>query len=171
MSFQKKILELEETFLPLVSDNKLRDKNNNSLSKSKSFALVPRVPKDWGLTKNMPKKFNFKPQPTSTVTSNRPHLSVTSVPSVHAPTKKESNWFDDDIDDMLVQASQMVEARIEPDGQPERMEMDAEALNKFMTEEDKSGNNDDDWDAPMLSQRMIQQTQTVFQAVIFLECC
>jgi hypothetical protein len=58
---------------------------------------------------------------------------------------------------MLVQASQMAE--LQP-GTQDRMEIDSDALNKFIKEESKSG---DVWTSHDQSQRNIQQTQTVFQ--------
>ena len=167
MSLSNEFEELNEAFGISNVDN-----NGNHLRKTKSFgsnrsrsrSRSRQKSGSGGRTLIMPKKFNFKPPPTSNSGLSRPPLSVATVPSVKEPVKNDDNaWFDDDIDDMLVQATQMVE---ENESKPDRMEIDAEALNKLITEEKKE-NNEEDWinSTAFQSQRMIQQTQTVFQNV------
>ena len=83
--------------------------------------------------------------------------STTPSPSGSLAKPMEDLWLDDIDEDMLVQASQMAE--LQP-GTQDRMEIDSDALNKFIKEESKSG---DVWTSHDQSQRNIQQTQTVFQ--------
>lgn len=99
------------------------------------------------------KRFQFKPPSVN----NSQNLAISRLPSV---SKKENEdlWMDDIDEEMLVQASQMVEASVQ--SHQERMEIDDETLNKFISEE-----MNDDWDsAPMSTshKKFPIQTQTVF---------
>lgn len=120
----------------------------------------------------MSKKFTFKHPagaspaavPMSSSSSSASMMSVASVPSIVNMQDEDDLWLDDIDEDMLVQASQMVEAANAT--HDDRMEIDAETLNKFIHEESKS---DDLWNEaasnPFQKQKYAQQTQTVFQTV------
>ncbi len=121
--------------------------------------------------KIMSKRFTFKPPAftgsNGNSNSNSKPLTIAKKPSVTAAQEAEDLWLDDIDEDMLVQASQMVEAASATASkvqQPERMEIDAETLNKFITEENKT----DVWGSDFTSQRQKfpQQTQTVFQSSV-----
>lgn len=128
-------------------------------------------------SEKMSKKFTFKHPagtspataqavPLSSSSSTASMMSVASVPSVVNMQDDDDLWLDDIDEDMLVQASQMVEAQAANATHDDRMEIDAETLNKVMKEESTS---DDVWNEaasnPFQKQKYAPQTQTVFQTV------